>query len=349
MAKEYKVRILKNGEKRYIFDVNIGYRADGSRIRKTVTSKSIKDGRKKVAELTLNNNGKTVLQKNNIFSDVYDLYIVDCKKRNLSQNTLNNIEKTWRKKYKRFEGVKLNKIKDIDIIEWIKDISNDLSPRTVKTREGGLNSFFNWCLKRKYIDINPFIFVNRTKVSKPEITFWTEEQFEKFISTITHNTHNLIFTTLFYTGLRKSELCGLDITDLDIKNNELHLSHTVKRQGNKTIITTVFKNNHSKRIVPIPDWLTPRLEEFMKEKKYPFKGCYTNLNDTLNNYIKDMDLPKITVHGLRHSYISMLISKGVELFTISQMAGHNDIKTTSNPYGHLYSSERKRITSLFKK
>ena len=58
MAKEYKVRILKNGEKRYIFDVNIGYRADGSRIRKTVTSKSIKDGRKKVAELTLNNNGK---------------------------------------------------------------------------------------------------------------------------------------------------------------------------------------------------------------------------------------------------------------------------------------------------
>lgn len=175
MAKEYKVRILKNGEKRYIFDVNIGYRADGSRIRKTVTSKSIKDGRKKVAELTLNNNGKTVLQKNNIFSDVYDLYIVDCKKRNLSQNTLNNIEKTWRKKYKRFEGVKLNKIKDIDIIEWIKDISNDLSPRTVKTREGGLNSFFNWCLKRKYIDINPFIFVNRTKVSKPEITFWTEE------------------------------------------------------------------------------------------------------------------------------------------------------------------------------
>lgn len=62
-----------------------------------------------------------------------------------------------------------------------------------------------------------------------------------------------------------------------------------------------------------------------------------------------MDLPKITVHGLRHSYISMLISKGVELFTISQMAGHNDIKTTSNTYGHLYSSERKRITSLFKK
>ena len=53
MAKEYKVKELKNGERRYVFDVNIGYRADGSRIRKTVTSKTIKDGRKKVAELLL--------------------------------------------------------------------------------------------------------------------------------------------------------------------------------------------------------------------------------------------------------------------------------------------------------
>ena len=51
MAKEYKVKTLKNGEKRYIFDVNIGYRADGSRIRKTVTSKTVKDGREKVKQL----------------------------------------------------------------------------------------------------------------------------------------------------------------------------------------------------------------------------------------------------------------------------------------------------------
>lgn len=45
MAKEYKIKILKNGEKRYIFDVNIGYRADGSRMRTTITAKTIKEGR----------------------------------------------------------------------------------------------------------------------------------------------------------------------------------------------------------------------------------------------------------------------------------------------------------------
>ena len=70
MAKEYKVRILKNGEKRYIFDVNIGYRADGSRIRKTVTSKTIKDGRKKVAELLLDRTNQVVVAKGLLFKDL---------------------------------------------------------------------------------------------------------------------------------------------------------------------------------------------------------------------------------------------------------------------------------------
>ena len=55
MAKDYKVKTLKNGEKRYVFDVNLGYKNDGTRIRTTVTSKSVSDGRKKVAELLLGN------------------------------------------------------------------------------------------------------------------------------------------------------------------------------------------------------------------------------------------------------------------------------------------------------
>lgn len=51
MAKEYKVKILKSGEKRYIFDVNIGYRADGSRIRTTITAKTVKKEDKKLLNL----------------------------------------------------------------------------------------------------------------------------------------------------------------------------------------------------------------------------------------------------------------------------------------------------------
>lgn len=80
MAKEYKVKILKSGEKRYIFDVNIGYRADGSRIRTTITAKTVKEGRQKVAELTLQKTNKMIIDKNVLFCEVYDKYISNCEK-----------------------------------------------------------------------------------------------------------------------------------------------------------------------------------------------------------------------------------------------------------------------------
>ena len=70
MAKEYKIKILKNGEKRYVFDVNIGYRADGSRMRTTITAKTVKEGRQKVAELTLQRTNKVIIDKNALFNEV---------------------------------------------------------------------------------------------------------------------------------------------------------------------------------------------------------------------------------------------------------------------------------------
>ena len=57
------MKILKNGEKRYVFDVNIGYRADGSRMRTTITAKTVKEGRQKVAELTLQRTNKVIIDR----------------------------------------------------------------------------------------------------------------------------------------------------------------------------------------------------------------------------------------------------------------------------------------------
>lgn len=67
----------------------------------------------------------------------------------------------------------------------------------------------------------------------------------------------------------------------------------------------------------------------------------------MNGYIAKTDLPHIRVHDLRHSYVSMLINKNVDIYTISRMVGHNDIKTTINIYGDLYPDKRKYVTSLF--
>lgn len=347
MAKEYKVKTLKNGEKRYIFDVNIGYRADGSRIRKTVTSKTVKDGREKVARLLLTRTSKTVISKNDLFKNVYDTYIIDCENKGYSPTTLENIRTNYRKQYTKFENVKVSKIKDIDIKDWILDLKKKYANETVRTREAALNAFFNWCIKNKVIDVNQFIYIDKTKSIKPKLNFWTEDQFKEFLKVVDCDTHKLIFTTLFYTGLRKGELCGLSIDDLNIQKNELHLSHTVKVTSNGFMISTKFKTENSKRVVPIPRWLTPQLEEFLKIKDYPFEYYYRHMNEFLTHYLSLVDLPKIRIHDFRHSYVSMLINKGVDIYTVKEMVGHGNIKTTINTYGDLYPDKRSYVTSLF--
>ena len=106
--------------------------------------------------------------------------------------------------------------KDIDLIEWIDLLKKDLSTETIRTREATLNAFFNWCIKKKIIDINPFIYIDRTKSTKAKLNFWTEEQFKSFLTVVNCETHKLIFTTLFYTGLRKGEFCVLNSSDINI-------------------------------------------------------------------------------------------------------------------------------------
>lgn len=53
------------------------------------------------------------------------------------------------------------------------------------------------------------------------------------------------------------------------------------------------------------------------------------------------------VHDFKHSYASTLTNKGVDIYTISQMLGHGDIKTTINTYGHLYPDKKRNYTVIW--
>ena len=162
--------------------------------------------------------------------------------------------------------------------------------------------------------------------------------------------YKTVFLTLFYTGLRKGEFCGLSLDDPDEKNCELHLHHTVKSlNGTGATLSTKFKNSNSKRIVPIPEWLVPMLKKELEKEQYPFLHKYRSLSTTYDRYHKRTNLKRIRIHDFRHSYASMLISKGVDIYTVSQTLGHADIQTTVNVYGHLYPDKRKEITNILSK
>lgn len=343
MAKEYKVKTLKNGEKRYMFDVSLGYKADGARIRTTVSAKSVKEGRKKVAALTL---GKKEIANNNIltFKEAYDLYeYYFTNNKNLSPATIYSKQKKRKKYFHYFDNVKLNRIKKENIEDWREKETAHLSSQTTNDLERELSAFFNWCIKNDIIQKSPMRNYEKTKIQKHEMKIWTKDEFKVFYNGILKDEHKLMFATLFYTGLRVGELLGLQYED--IHGLELHLSHTLKYiKGQGYILSPEFKTPNSKRIVPIPAWL-----DLGHGKGRIFPYCFTTVRDIKKRTCKRLGIEPIRVHDFRHSYAAMLINKGVDIYTIKELLGHDTINTTLNTYGHLYDDKRKQISNLFSK
>lgn len=341
MAKEYKIKTLKNGEKRYIFDVNLGYRADGTRIRTTINAKSVKEGRKKAAALTLGN--KEVENSDAmLFKDAYDLYQHYFETDpNFSPATVYSKQKKRNRYFHYFDNIKINKIKKVDIERWRNVETTHLGSQTVNDLERELSAFFNWLIKNEMLSTSPMKNYNKTKIEKHEMKIWNEEDFKTFYNELRKDEHKLMFATLFYTGLRIGELLGLQYCD--IIGNELHLSHTLKYiKGKGYILSTRFKTPNSKRIVPIPEWL-----DLGDGEGRIFPYAFTTVRDIKKRTCKRAGIDPIRIHDFRHSYVAMLINKGVDIYTIKELLGHDTINTTLNTYGHLYDSKRKEITKLF--
>jgi Site-specific recombinase XerD len=117
------------------------------------------------------------------------------------------------------------------------------------------------------------------------------------------------------------------------------LKYTVERG---CFLSTKFKTDSSKRIVPIPQWL-----DFGKGSGLIFTKQKGQLGRYIKKYAKLADVPVIRLHDFRHSYVAMLINKGVDIYTISKMVGHTKIDMTIGTYGHLYPDKRQEITNIF--
>lgn len=139
--------------------------------------------------------------------------------------------------------------------------------------------------------------------------------------------NHALFATFIYAGLRKNELLNLKLNDVDLENLTIMV-----RQG---------KGNKD-RIIPISFTLAHLLKSYVKDRKRLNKTCpefFTSLNhnqgftqDGLKHLlIKMRAATKIyfTWHMLRHTYATLMIEGGCDVFSLSKMLGHSDIKTTT--------------------
>jgi site-specific recombinase XerD len=196
--------------------------------------------------------------------------------------------------------------------------------------------FFRWCVDNKYLKENPIDGIEVPRLEKRLPPKLNKQEALKLLEVVYNYPYDYkylrfrnhaIFSTFIFAGLRKGELLKLKLTDVDVENLTIFVS---QGKGSKD------------RIIPMSFTLAQTLLRYLEERKRLNKTCpefFCSLNrngpftDTglkhLTNRIKLITGFKFTIHKLRHTFATLMLEGGCDIYSLSRMMGHSDIKTTT--------------------
>lgn len=142
------------------------------------------------------------------------------------------------------------------------------------------------------------------------------------------------------TGMRFSEALALTPKDFDFSHQMLSINKTWDYKTNSGYLPT--KNFSSVRKIHV-DWQTmtqfSQILKYYPEDKPIFVQKEKTYNSTVNNiltrYCKKLNLPIISIHGLRHTHASLLLFSGVSIASVARRLGHSNMSTTQKTYLHI--------------
>ena len=218
-------------------------------------------------------------------------------------------------------------------------------------------------LRKGYYKEHPVGLLKKLPIEKRKMQFWTVKEFKHFLSLFKNDEYNLelLFTVLFFTGLRLGEALALTWKDIEFSTSTIHVSKSMYvNKGEEYISSTKTKSGtrriiiNKKLIETLEGWKkeqTERLREFPTdtEKLQIFQDSPNTLtkNSIEKQYKKilarDSSLKKIRIHYFRHSHVSLLINQGKDYLIVKERLGHASITTTIDTYSHLYPSKQKDL------
>lgn len=228
--------------------------------------------------------------------------------------------------------------------------SDELNPATLNYHLIALRSFLKFCAKRDIMALNPAkIELARTK--RKQVTFLNEEELESLfaqpkIETMVGLRDRAILELLFASGLRVSELVGLNRDHINLKRREF----MVRGKGEKDRLVFVSEEAASwieQYLAKRTDNIKPLFIRYSGSKKVDLSGNYSRLTARsvqrlVARYALMAGITKhVSPHTMRHSFGTDLLMNGADLRTVQVMLGHSNISTTQI-YTHITDPHLKR-------
>ena len=205
------------------------------------------------------------------------------------------------------------------------------APDTIRGEYVALHAMFKYLYEEGYIPNNPMDRIKKPKLPKKFARTFTVEETTKILEFYANKSdeisirNNAVIALLFGTGIRKGELLGLSVLDVNLGERIL----TVTGKGNK------------QRVIPLTKSVCRSLRRYMDVRRgnnYPYlfitrdggrmsDGCLREIFRTLKSEL-NMSGNRFSPHTVRHTFAKLFLLNGGDLFALQKILGHEDISVT---------------------
>lgn len=208
-----------------------------------------------------------------------------------------------------------------DISDFKEDrLREGIAPTTVNLELRILRAFWNWLIERELASYNPAAKQKGVKVPEKRPRGLGRDVVDKLLSVCISTRDKLIILLPLTTGMRGIELARLQWTDIDWENDMIHLDGERTKTGKS-------------RSLPLREDVKKLLVEFTAKRVYVFPsrtGDPRKLQTAFNGIVRRAELyPKPTLHALRHTFATLLLRSGLDIYSVQKLMGHTQISTTT--------------------
>ena len=233
------------------------------------------------------------------------------------------------------------------IRSWVVNLMNSSKSTSVNRKLSSLRSFYRFLMKRGKTTVNPLAKITGPKNSKPLPTFLRENDMDRLLDEISYGEgfeavrDRMILETFYATGMRLSELVGLNDTDVDF--SAMQMKVTGKRNKQRLIpFAGELAADLREYIIIRNETIPERSDAFFVLKNgkrmYPEK-VYGIVR---RNLAKVVSVKKKSPHVLRHTFATAMLNHEAELKSVKELLGHESLATTEI-YTHTTFEELKKV------
>lgn len=265
----------------------------------------------------------------------------------------------------------LEQLQPVDIEEYLEylkvykngDKTETNGERGMKRKLSALRSFYAYYFKHEFIKTNPTVLVDVPKIHDKSIIRLDADEVALLLDYIEHCGDDLtgqkkayyektkerdlaIVTLLLGTGIRVSECVGLDIEDIDFKNNGIKIT---RKGGNEMVIYFGTEVEHAlRRYLEVREGVIPMSghEHALFYSTQRRRIGIQAVENLVKKYARAVTTTKkITPHKLRSTYGTALYQETGDIYLVADVLGHRDVNTTKKHYAAMDDARRRKAAS----